>query len=75
MYWAKESALPIRDNRKRITLVVGSYLWLVSVVWIHYGVPWGFLAAEDTIPLYVMATMAVFLGCLAGHYIRKKSDA
>jgi hypothetical protein len=75
MYWAKKPDLDIHDNRKRITLVVGSYLWLVSVVWIHYAVPWGFLAAEDTVPLYVTATMTILSGCLLGHYIRRKIDA
>ena len=75
MYWAVGSYRHLRDNRKRTISVAGSYLWSVVAACVHYGAQVGFLAPEDTIPMYVITTTGIALACLLACHIRRKIDA
>jgi hypothetical protein len=74
MYWAQKSNVRRRDHRKRVISLAGSYLWLGALVCFYYGVKDGYLAAADTLPLFVIITAMIVIGCLVAVYACKKRE-
>ena len=68
MYWAKTDS---RGNPQRVSVVVGGYLWSTSIIYIAYCTKFGVIAAEDTVPVCIIITIMIVLGCVGGYRASK----
>jgi len=62
MYWAATHTWLFRDFRKRMILVATGFLWLLSMVGIHYSGELHIMAREDMLPTYGITSAIVALG-------------
>lgn len=74
MYWTKRSYRHLGDNRRRVFLVLGTYMCSTSLVGVYYAAQLGLMPTEDVVPFSVFLTVGLSISCLLAYYMRGRDE-
>lgn len=71
MYWANKRSRP-SDRLRRRVIVMGTYMFLTSIVGIYYAAQAGIMSVEDVVGLSIFMTIGIVISSILAYFIRKK---